>query len=194
MISLIFDTETTGMVLWKEGHEHPDQPGLVELAFELYNHERGEPMTYFSSVINPGMPVTEGASNVHGLTDEVIKKVGIPAKPALFFLIAALNIADRVVAHNLSFDKKVIHAALHQCGLNNTRLDSLPGHCTMHASTPILKLPSQRTGFKWPKLDEAYRFLVDPDGFEGAHRAYVDVVACRKVMLALESYGEEGDG
>ena len=57
--------------------------------------------------------------------------------------------------------------------------------CTMLNTVEIVKIPG-RKGYKWPKLDEAYRILVDPDGFEGAHDALADVKACRKVFYNLK--------
>ena len=60
----------------------------------------------------------------------------------------------------------------------------------MEATTDICKIPPPRgSGYKWPKLEEAYRILVDPVGFEGAHDAMVDVEACRKVFYALKNGG-----
>ena len=62
--------------------------------------------------------------------------------------------------------------------------------CTMQASTDVLKLPGKFAGkHKWPTLDEAYRHLVDPAGFDGAHDALVDTKACAEVLWKLEDAG-----
>ena len=59
----------------------------------------------------------------------------------------------------------------------------------MLSSMPVLKLPGRYGNYKWPKLEEAYKFLVDPAGFEDAHDALVDVKACAAVLDALEEMG-----
>lgn len=187
MISLIFDTETTGFPLWKSPPSHPDQPGLVELAFELWDHERGEPMMMYSAIVDSGIEISEGAMAVHGISDEVVKRIGMRDGLVLMCFIDAVNVADRIVCHNVKFDLLIMQVAIVRHGIAFPELDKIDKYCTMEAATPVLKLPCKNgRKHKWPKLDEAYRALVDPEGFSGAHRAYNDVEACRKVMLALE--------
>ena len=72
-------------------------------------------------------------------------------------------------------------------GLKDNKLTT-HGKCTMRIATNVLKIPGPR-GFKWPTLQEAYKRLVDPAGFEGAHDAITDVKACAAVFYALEDGG-----
>jgi len=56
----------------------------------------------------------------------------------------------------------------------------------MKSSTDICRLPGKIPGkYKWPSLQEAYKMFIDPNGFDGAHDAMVDVNACLKVYLHL---------
>lgn len=186
-ISLIFDTETTGMV----NHKTPDhtvQPYPVQLACILV--EDRKVLSMASIIINPGVPVESAAAAIHGITQEVIEAIGMPLKAATGLFINFLNRADRVVAHNLDFDLIVTEAMIYRT-LTDYDIDkyrSVPRVCTMQSTTDICKLPG-KFGYKWPKLDEAYKKLVDPAGFSGAHDALSDVMACWRLLQVLEEKG-----
>ncbi len=55
-----------------------------------------------------------------------------------------------------------------------------------------MKSATDHCGFqkkKWPKLQEAYKALVNSDGFTGAHSADADAKACLEILRALEKKG-----
>ncbi len=185
MISLIFDTETTGLPLWDSELDDPGQPGIVELAFELYCHERKEVMASFVSLIDCRLPIPDEAVKVHGITDDLLNRYGMPVELALQIFSDVIQRADRIVGHNVGFDKRIMKITFHRAGMECEKLNEIDKFCTMFKSTPILKLPG-KSGYKWPKLEEAYRLLIDENGFKKAHRAASDVEACRKVMIAIE--------
>lgn len=39
---LVFDTETTGLPIWKEPSDHPDQPHVVDIAWTLFAEDGSE--------------------------------------------------------------------------------------------------------------------------------------------------------
>lgn len=59
-----FDCETTGTDPWKDR--------IVELAFEVH-HPDGR-VDEWQSLVNPGVPIPEGATRVHGITDERMRQ------------------------------------------------------------------------------------------------------------------------
>lgn len=59
--------------------------------------------------------------------------------------------------------------------------------CTMQASTNLCKIPGPY-GFKYPTLQELHKHLFEV-GFDGAHDAMVDVLACAKCFFELERMG-----
>jgi DNA polymerase III subunit epsilon len=188
MRTLILDTETTGLV----NHKSPDhtiQPHPVQLACILV--QENKIMSMVSVIVNPSVPIHEGASKVHGLTTEVVEHVGISVKAATGLFLNFLNKADRIVAHNIDFDiivtEAMIYRSLADYDLDNYR--RMPRVCTMHSTSAVCRLPGKFGKYKWPKLSEAYSTLVDPTGFEGAHDAMTDVIACWKVLKALEERG-----
>jgi len=185
--SLIFDTETTGLC----NHKSPDhtvQPYPVQLACILVQDNKV--MSMASVIINPGVPVESAAAAIHGITQEVIDQIGMPLKAATGLFLNFLNRADRIVAHNIDFDLIITEAMLYRtlADYDMDKFRAVPRVCTMQSTTDICKLPG-KFGYKWPKLDEAYRKLVDPAGFKGAHDALSDVMACWRLLRVLEEKG-----
>lgn len=187
---LVFDTETTGMWNFSEPREWPGQPHIVQLAFALFHN--GQPVRTEAYLVDSPFPSEPEAAAIHGKTTEMRKRFGIAYENALYTFRAALDLADLVVAHNKKFDDKMIERGIVHCfpfmeepsGHPLFEYQRKPGFCTMEALTPIMQLPGGRGGhFKWPKLIEAYKFLVDPLGFQGAHDAMADVMACAKIYF-----------
>ena len=188
---LFFDTETTGFPQDKLPLDDPAQPYIVQLAAVL-DDENGNIKNSMNVIINADCgPVPEGAYNVHKISEEIYKKFGIDCLVALAAFNSLVQCTDVIVAHNIAFDLKLLKTAYARIGkleAFTSKVQSKPQFCTMLATTDVVKIPSPRGrgGYKWPKLDEAYRVLVDPSGFAGAHDAYEDVKACREVFYSLK--------
>ncbi len=182
MIDLIFDTETTGFARFNDPWEHPGQPYIVQIAARLV--ENGKLYAAFQTIVDCGVLSAEGAINVHGITRETSDRVGmLPSSVATTFASMAAK-ADRLVAHNMRFDIILVGALLCREQMFETvsRLKTKPKFCTMLALTPVMKLPGARGGYKWPKLEEAYKAYVNADGFSGAHDAMADTIACQELF------------
>ena len=94
-----------------------------------------------------------------------------------------LQECTHLVAHNMSFDEKVLGAEM-------IRMKMKSGNkpvkmCTKELSTDFCKLPGQRGDFKWPKLEELYKILFEED-MENAHDALGDVLSCAKCFFQLK--------
>jgi DNA polymerase III epsilon subunit-like protein len=120
-----------------------------------------------------------------GLTDEFIAAHGMSYRVALPFFNNMVRQTDRIVAHNIDFDDVLLKAAYSRIAAPQDVYRSKSLFCTMKSLTQELKIPG-KYGYKWPTLDESYRALVNPDGFEGAHDALIDVRACAAVLWATE--------
>ncbi len=188
MKTLIFDTETTGLV----NHKSPDhsiQPWPVQIACILVCDNKI--VNSASIIVNPGVPISEEAANIHGITQEMVDKYGLSMKAATGLFINFLNLSDRLVAHNIDFDLIVTEAMIYRAlaDYDISKFREKGRVCTMHSTTNLCRLPGKYGKFKWPKLEEAYKMIVDPKGFEGAHDAMIDVIACWKVLQKLEEKG-----
>jgi len=99
--------------------------------------------------------------------------------------------ADTLVCHNFGFDSLMLKVAAHRSGMiGEVVLDTLEvksNFCTMLKSTQLCKIPGPY-GYKWPKLEELYKFLFNKS-FEGAHDALNDVLATRRCYYELKRLG-----
>ncbi len=188
MSVMFFDTETTGKYDFKAPHTAPQQPHLVQLAMILDDLE-GDTIEEYETIIRTGdVNIPVSAAAIHGITTAIANACGIDVGIALDKFDEFWEKSNRIVAHNVEFDIKVMKCAFHRKKREDL-FKMTPTYCTMQESTDVLKLPG-RYGYKWPKLEEAYRVLVDVEGFEGAHNALNDVRACRKVYYALKRLGK----
>ena len=183
---LVFDTETTGMVDWKHPENSRRQPHLVQLGILLVDTLSWEPISQYSSLValEPGVAMEPGALAAHGISEAMCREDGVPLPLACDVFVKAALQADRMVAHNLGFDRIVMRAACERAGASLGWLTEVPGYCTMEASTPILQLPGKH-GHKWPTLAEAYAFF-SRQPLEGAHDASVDAAACLEIYRGLQ--------
>lgn len=187
-VYLFFDTETTGLPRsWQAPvTDLGNWPRLVQLAYLAYDGG-GALLTSFNCIIKPeGFSIPADASRVHGITTERALKEGKELAVVLRDFKALLDQAKYLVAHNMSFDEKIMGAEL----LRN-KMPDIPAHkhriCTMHGSTEYCALPGPR-GYKWPKLAELHKKLFLAD-FEGAHDASSDVAATAKCFWELKRLG-----
>ena len=134
-------------------------------------------------IIKPdGWTVPKEAADIHGISTEMAEKYGVPVVLALNIFNRFSVMADTIVAHNFDYDDTIMQSEF-------ARISREPEYvkkttfCTMLASTDIVRIPSPR-GFKYPKLQEAHKFLFGKE-FEGAHDAMADVRACGRVYLEL---------
>lgn len=182
---LFYDTETNKLVNNDLPYDHESQPVALQIGAMLYNTELERPLHKVSMLINwPAIEVDEGAARVHGLTPEILKH-GVSHDEAMRYLHNVAYYADSCIGFNVGFDRTVVCSSMGKAtGLMGTAgakgaaalLHDKPHYDIMKPLTNVCKIPG-RYGYKWPKLTEAYRLLVNPRGFEGAHDAMADIQA-----------------
>ncbi len=183
---LFFDTETTGLPKnWKAPLENLDNwPRLVQIAWIYYN-KKGEEILARDYIIKPdNFIIPREASNVHGITTEKATQDGMPLFDVLDEFSQNINQANYLVAHNMSFDEKIVGAEFLREDLANS-LFQTKKICTKDESTNFCKIPGNYGGYKWPKLSELHITLFGVD-FEEAHDALVDVKACARCFFELK--------
>jgi DNA polymerase III epsilon subunit-like protein len=186
MVTLIFDTETTGQINFRFPIISNTQPHMVQLAAELVLN--GKVRASIDLLIDPGVPIPEEAQKIHGITDELVQKFGVSPVVAIGMFHNLAKNAERLVAHNIDFDLTVLEIIYARISRSTEGIRNIPRVCTMKSSIDLLKIPG-KYGYKWPSLIEAYKLLVDSKGFDRAHSAIADVQACRRVLYALEQKG-----
>lgn len=201
-IALAFDTETTGLPLFKEPSEHPDQPHIVQLAAVLVDLDSRRELASMDVIVRPdGWTIPAEVAAIHGITTEHAMDVGIPEAQAVDMFMALWRGRLRI-AHNESFDARILRIALKRyVDPRDTNLAIPPSdewkasraECTQLLSTPILKLPptekmkaAKRFHYKSANLSEAYEFFTGRK-LENAHSAMADTRACLEVFHAVKS-------
>lgn len=153
------DVETSGLRMSSR---------VVEVAAVKFNLAG---MRYeFQTLVNPCERISQGATDIHGITDEMVSS----APRALDALPGLLNFMRGCVfiAHNATFDVRMIGNELSRCGAG------APGNpvvCTVSLARRRIKgLPNYRLGT-----------LVDHLGIEvtALHNALPDANAAREVFL-----------
>lgn len=198
-LSIFYDTETTGLPLFKEPSEHPSQPHIVQLAACLVDLDTRKTISSIDVICYPdGWEIPGEVAAIHGINTDLAKRVGIPEKQAVDLFMQLWAGPGRTrIAHNEQFDARILRIALKR--FVDQPDEVLPisetwktgtSACTAILSKPILNLPPtekmKATNFKvkTPNLGEAYRHFMGHD-FENAHSAMADVRACMDVYFAI---------
>lgn len=182
---LFFDTETTGI---PRNYKAPasdlrNWPRLVQIAWLLVDEDTNEIESAEYIVKPDGFVIPGDASKVHGITTEIALQRGIDLKSVLSAITPNIGRATRLIAHNMSFDEKILGAELLRAGFPNV-VESKLRNCTMKGATDYCRLPGPY-GYKWPSLAELYMKLFN-ESLEGAHRALIDVRACARCYFELK--------
>lgn len=181
---LFFDTETTGLPRnWKAPvNDLSNWPRLVQLAWLEYD-QRGELIESKNFIIQPeGYVIPSRSSDIHGITHSRAVRKGVPLSPVLQDFNKAVARSELLVAHNMSFDEKIVGAELLRTGIA-TPLFRKERFCTMKATTAFCAIPG-KYGYKWPTLSELHIKLFDHD-FDEAHNAAMDIEATARCFWEL---------
>jgi len=185
---LFFDTETTGLPKnWKASvTDLNNWPRLVQLAW-LYYDKDGNKISGNNCVIEPdGFTIPTEASRIHGISNARALQEGIALQLVLNELQVLITQSSYLVAHNMSFDEKIIGAEFLRKNMLNS-ITTKDRICTMEKSTNYCKLNGPY-GYKWPKLSELHYKLFGK-GFDEAHNAAVDINATAKCFWEMKKLG-----
>lgn len=189
-MNLIYDTETTGLPIFKEPSEGVNQPHIVDLHARLYN-DQGELVEFMDTLVKPdGWIIPDDVIAVHGITNEMANDLGIPESEAIDQFIALHEKAAKRVAHNVSFDDRIIRIALMRFRGEDFAnwFKEQPNFCTCNTTTQIVKCPPSEKmiaagrgkQFKMPNVSEALLYFTG-DKLMDAHRAMPDTIACARI-------------
>ena len=184
MLGCFFDTESSGLFDYKAPVSADHQPDVVQLCAWLADKDKV--YSKFMVYVHADTEIPKEAYEVHRIDRKMTARVGVSRMAACRMLNSFAQKADVLVGHNVSFDINMMLAANFREGGRGDALKKA-SFCTMKSSTEVCKIPNLKfpNKFKWPSLQEAYKILVDPRGFEGAHDAEADVAACYEVFRVL---------
>lgn len=186
---LFFDTETTGLPQrWNAPLTNlSNWPRMVQLAWAEYDH-LGNHIRSIDYIIQPqGYLIPAEVARIHGITTQRAQQEGIPLQRALNEFAQALQNANCLVAHNISFDEKIVGAEFLRQSLPNF-LEGKKTICTMQAGTNFCRIPSAYGNYKWPKLTELHYKLFGTH-VQDAHNAAVDIAATARCFWEMKNRG-----
>jgi DNA polymerase III epsilon subunit-like protein len=179
---MVVDTETTGLpprYAPVEALEAWEKCRVVQIAWEIYD-EAGKHISSECYIIRPdGYTIRPEVTRIHGISHTHAEQHGIPFDVIIDRLACALPRVKRIVAHNISFDDRVVQAELYRyCDTEvkkkvMTQWREKQKLCTMLRGT--------KPGEKWPKLVDLYKRYFGGAPSEEMHRADADVRACARI-------------
>lgn len=167
---VIFDLETTGTTV--------NQDRIVQIGIiKIYPDGRQEKKC---KLINPGIPIPAEASDVHGITDDMVKDEP-HFKSYSKALYKCFSGCDILGYNCIAFDVQLLAAEFNRVGIPHP----FTGAKIIDAYT-IFKKREKRT------LEAAFKFYCNKD-LENAHSALVDAEATFEVILKqMEVYADLG--
>ena len=187
---LFFDTETTGII--QKWWSLDSQPRCLQFWYILWEYESDG--TAIKEIVgdhffNPGVPIPEGATKVHHITDQIVAD-----KPKIdtFFrhFTALVRTVDIVVAHNIEYDRSVMFFELDRYftnlepGINEWKaMFRTKEKCTMMSTIDFVGIKNKYWN-KYPKLQELHSRLFSEE-FAEAHNAIADIKATQKCFWEL---------
>lgn len=159
------DFETTG--LWSRDAT----TGVIEAAAVVY--EGAREVRSWSTLVHPETRLSQRIIEITRITPEMIDAAGVDRGVARQQMIEVLQGAERVVAHNMAFDR----AGLRWLGVF---VPPSKQYCTMENLVPESE--------KWPKLSEAVaEFGIRVEG--QPHRAETDARTAGRIFIEMVRLG-----
>jgi DNA polymerase-3 subunit epsilon len=156
---VILDTETTGMDM---ALDEVIELGMVAFTYDPSTGQAYEVVGTLDLLEQPSKPIPPESTQVHGITDEMVRGKRIDDDQVAVFLRGV----DLVIAHNAQFDRGMVEKRL-------------PIFETLSWACSLKEVPWQREGMGSAKLD----YLLNQFGFfHEAHRAEADCLALLDVL------------
>ena len=179
---LFFDTETNGLPKNYEAPPWDWWPDIVQLARALVTKD-GDIISEQSHILFIWEDIPQEQIDIHWITSEMSQQ-GRSTEFTLDAFNRDIIKADKLIAHNINFDKNVIISSMIKHDRFNKLIETLPTLCTMLTTINVCKIQTEY-GYKRPKLEELYKHLFDEE-IEGAHNALVDVRATVRCAFELK--------
>lgn len=186
MLTLILDTETTGLPLSKcpEKIEDFNRARMIELAYIIYDENKNEVLRKSNLVIPDNFEICN--EHIHGISQRMASNNGKHISEIFKEFEQDLTNVEYIVAHNAIFDMNII---ISECYRYNFRslLDILKNKkvkCTLFLAKQCLQ------GKRSFKLTKLYSYFFEDEELQ-AHRALSDAIMCSRIYFHLmENYGE----
>jgi DNA polymerase-3 subunit epsilon len=208
---LAFDTETNGLfpkIDRNNGSAFPtisEYPHILQLSFIIYDLNTQTVIQEYNQYVRiaDNVAISDKATEINGITKQICKLRGIPIERVLEDFYNAYMSVDRIIGHNIAFDRKMVEIEVLR---NVDKLTHIPDIrllfndtfndvnnieiiCTMAKGKDICNLyvNNEKNGVRWkknPKLSELHFTLFDyvPNNL---HDALMDTKVCLRCYLKM---------
>lgn len=179
---LVFDFETTGLIpptpfLLCRPEICEEMPHAVQFAFSMLDTSaENANVVNFNFYLKVPVPIEN--AQIHGVT-KAMSDEGRDFAEAFAVFLELYETCDKLVAHNIDFDVRVLRIECFRRDIN-FKVDDRKLYCTMLEGAKIWGHK------KWPKLVELYNHFYG-ESLASLHDASVDVKACLRCYGALTS-------
>lgn len=181
---LVFDVESTGIDVFEDR--------IVQLYMATAD-DKGEILDSWEWIINPGVEVPSGASDVHGFTTEYLVENGTDPHKALWEADLVIKEAVRnnltFVAYNLNYDMSIITAEMARNSLGSRYGFWITDNTSLFDPLVVDRAEDKyRKGKR--KLENVAAHYGVPFNPDEAHKADYDVAVTAKVAVKVaEKFG-----
>ncbi len=187
---LFFDVETVGMPKkWNSPHTDTfNWPRMIQIAWLVFDDNK-KLLDNQNHIIKPeGFEIPVEAEELHGFTTEMAKEKGAPLKDVLQEFAKAIRAARYIIAHNMTFNEKVVAAEFYRNDISHQLFDS-ERYCVMQESTHYCKISGKQGRYKWPSQKELYvkLFKKVPTGLHNAANDVKVTANCFYALLAIDA-------
>ena len=186
---LFFDTETTGLPKKKNAplDDLNNWPRVIQIGWLEYDKD-GNEISKGDYIIKPnGFDIPEQSARIHKITTEIANEKGEDLRKSLEVFNSIISKSEYLVAHNIEFDEMVLGAEFKREYIK-TDLFEKKRICTMKSSIDLVKIPSDKGGYRYPGLSDLHHKLFG-EGFTGAHNAAVDIAITAKCFWEMKDKG-----
>ena len=200
---LVFDTETTGLFKNRYGSD-PSDPHIIQFSYLIYHNGKIVETWDRYIKVKKDVTITDEITNITGITPKMCNERGVNIVDALSDFIRAYSRVDKIIAHNIEFDKRVVRTEIKRnmaallpkfpncLAMFTQNFENAPAeHCTVKSGRNFCLIPrmnSRGIYYKNPKLSELHEALfgvVPPN----LHNSLVDCEVCLKCYLELRKLG-----
>ena len=195
---LFLDSETNGLPTNRYAPFTATEcwPRLIQLSWQVVETDSWTVVERYNYFVQTGAVWNTDAERIHRIPESLVAHSGRAPSEVLADLATSIRGVDKIVCHNLAFDKTVVLAEAQRLyeagtGVRPTAIWSKPDLCTMVATKEFCQIPfSDGRGLKFPKLEELYKSLFGLEyDISGAdlHNAANDVsclVTCVRELVA----------
>ena len=172
--------DTTGFYNPKKSFDHPSQPEIIRLQFQLTDGVKDYQTGDF--ILQTHKEINKGAERVHGISSDVSMNFGISSHVVLDVFAQCVMKANTIVSHNIKFVSDFLFASMYD-NYNDKVYDKIIlskyHYCTMRNGVDICKIKNKNGTYKWPSLQELHKKLfnhMEPNQLKAIRNCYYKMV------------------